>query len=87
MRAGGGGGCGDDVAPGAVWAQAFVRDLDPESECFPTSLGKLVERLKGWKATLQTAVEDYMPPILKLEDESRSLQVGARGQGGSRGGL
>jgi len=54
--------------------EAFVRDLDPESECFPTSLGKLVERLKGWKATLQTAVEDYMPPILKLEDESRSLQ-------------
>ena len=32
-------------------------------------------RLKTWKATLQSTVEDTMPAFLRLEDESRNLQV------------
>jgi len=54
--------------------KAFLNDLDPESSAFPKTLGKLVQCLKGWKATLHTAVEDFMPEVLHLEDESRSLQ-------------
>lgn len=54
--------------------EAFLKDLDPGSEGFPATLGSLVECLKGWRSTLQTAVEDYMPAILKLEQESRPLQ-------------
>ena len=53
---------------------SFLRDLDPDSSSFPPTLGELVERLKGWKSTLQRSVEDYMPNLVKLEQESKLLQ-------------
>ena len=53
---------------------SFLRDLDPDSPSFPLTLGELVERLKGWKSTLQRSVEDYMPSLVKLEQESKLLQ-------------
>ena len=42
---------------------------------WPGSLGELAGRLKTWRATLQSTVEDSMPPYLRLEDEARNLQV------------
>lgn len=53
----------------------FVRDLDPASPGWPATLGELSGRLKAWRATLQSTVEDSMPPHLRLEDEVRNLQV------------
>lgn len=56
----------------------FVKDLNPDSSNganFATSLGELISRLKSWKATLQSTIEDAMLPSLRLEDESRTLQV------------
>ena len=32
-------------------------------------------RLKTWRATLQSTVEDTMPSFLRLEEESRNLSV------------
>ncbi|BDA47386.1 probable transcription-associated protein 1 [Coccomyxa sp. Obi] len=52
----------------------FVRDLDPASSGWPATLGELSGRLKAWRATLQSTVEDSMPPHLRLEDEARNLQ-------------
>jgi transformation/transcription domain-associated protein len=62
------------------YRDAFVRDLDPASSGWPGSLGELSGRLKAWRATLQSTVEDSMPPYLRLEDEARSLQVGIADQ-------
>lgn len=53
----------------------FVRDLDPASPGWPATLGELSGRLKQWRATLQSTVEDSMPPHLRLEDEARNLQA------------
>ncbi len=53
----------------------FVRDLDPASSGWPATLGELSGRLKAWRATLQSTVEDSMPPHLRLEDEARNLQA------------
>lgn len=57
------------------YRESFVADLSPESPTFATTLGDLAQRLKAWRATLQATVEDTMPPFLRLEDESRPLQV------------
>ena len=57
------------------YRDSFVRDLDPASPGWPASLGDLSGRLKAWRATLQSTVEDSMPPYLRLEDEARQLQV------------
>jgi transformation/transcription domain-associated protein len=56
----------------------FVKDLDPASPGWPSTLGELSSRLKTWRATLQSTMEDSMPPYLRLEDEARHLQVGRR---------
>jgi hypothetical protein len=53
----------------------FVRDLDPASPGWPATLGELSARLKAWRATLHSTVEDSMPPSLRLEDEARNLQA------------
>jgi transformation/transcription domain-associated protein len=53
----------------------FERDLDPESAAtFPATLTELTERLKHWKGVLQGNVEDRLPAILKLEEESVQLR-------------
>ncbi|KAJ7563398.1 hypothetical protein O6H91_03G108600 [Diphasiastrum complanatum] len=53
----------------------FERNLDPEStETFPATLAELTERLKHWKGVLQSNVEDRLPAVLKLEEESRALR-------------
>ncbi len=57
------------------YRDSFVADLNPESFTFPNTLGDLAQRLKAWRATLQATAEDTMPAFLRLEDESRSLQV------------
>lgn len=53
----------------------FQEDLSPAGSHFPRTLGELAGHLKKWKATLQSSVEDLIPPVLRLEDESRNLQV------------
>ena len=53
-----------------------MQDLNPEAPEFPPTLGDLTQRLKQWKALLQNTVEDAMPTILQLEEESSVLQVG-----------
>lgn len=58
------------------YREQFVKDLDPASPGWPATLGDLSARLKTWRATLQSTVEDSMPPYLRLEDEARMLQVG-----------
>ncbi len=57
------------------YREQFVEDLDPSSPGWPATLGDLSGRLKTWRATLQSTVEDSMPPYLRLEDEARNLQV------------
>ena len=57
------------------YREQFVKDLDPSSPGWPATLGDLSSRLKTWRATLQSTVEDSMPPYLRLEDEARNLQV------------
>ena len=57
------------------YREQFVKDLDPSSPGWPATLGDLSGRLKTWRATLQSTVEDSMPPYLRLEDEARNLQV------------
>ncbi|KAL3681984.1 hypothetical protein R1sor_000006 [Riccia sorocarpa] len=53
----------------------FERDLDPESTgTFPATLAELTDRLKHWKGVLQSNVEDRLPAVLKLEQESRVLR-------------
>ncbi|CAM6100600.1 unnamed protein product [Calypogeia fissa] len=53
----------------------FERDLDPDSTgTFPATLAELTERLKHWKGVLQSNVEDRLPAVLKLEEESRQLR-------------
>ncbi|KAG6555625.1 hypothetical protein Mapa_002860 [Marchantia paleacea] len=53
----------------------FERDLDPESTgTFPATLAELTDRLKHWKGVLQSNVEDRLPAVLKLEEESRQLR-------------
>ncbi|KAJ7564762.1 hypothetical protein O6H91_02G032300 [Diphasiastrum complanatum] len=53
----------------------FEQNLDPEStETFPATLAELTERLKHWKGVLQSNVEDRLPAVLKLEEESRALR-------------
>ncbi|KAH7432383.1 hypothetical protein KP509_07G020000 [Ceratopteris richardii] len=53
----------------------FERDLDPESTgTFPATLADLTERLKHWKGVLQGNVEDRLPAVLKLEEESVQLR-------------
>ena len=59
------------------YREQFVKDLDPSSPGWPATLGDLSARLKTWRATLQSTVEDSMPPYLRLEDEARNLQVPA----------
>jgi len=48
----------------------ILADVVPEHAAFVRAA-----RLKTWKATLQSTVEDTMPAFLRLEDESRNLQV------------
>jgi hypothetical protein len=57
------------------YREQFVKDLDPASPGWPATLGDLSARLKTWRTTLQSTVEDSMPPYLRLEDEARMLQV------------
>lgn len=53
----------------------FERDLDPESTgTFPATLAELTDRLKHWKGVLQGNVEDRLPAVLKLEEESAQLR-------------
>eukprot|EP00252_Welwitschia_mirabilis_P021819 TRINITY_DN5712_c0_g1_i1.p1 TRINITY_DN5712_c0_g1~~TRINITY_DN5712_c0_g1_i1.p1 ORF type:complete len:3567 (+),score=681.06 TRINITY_DN5712_c0_g1_i1:1467-10703(+) len=52
----------------------FERDLDPENASFPSTLSELTERLKHWKNVLQSNVEDRLPAVLKLEEESKALR-------------
>lgn len=53
----------------------FEKDLDPESTgTFPATLAELTERLKHWKGVLQGNVEDRLPAVLKLEEESVQLR-------------
>ncbi|GLJ07095.1 hypothetical protein SUGI_0058030 [Cryptomeria japonica] len=53
----------------------FEHDLDPDSTLsFPSTLSELTERLKHWKNVLQGNVEDRLPAVLKLEEESRALR-------------
>ena len=61
-----------------------MQDLNPEAPEFPPTLGDLTQRLKQWKALLQNTVEDAMPTILQLEEESSVLQVGWWCQPGMR---
>lgn len=61
-----------------------MQDLNPEAPEFPPTLGDLTQRLKQWKALLQNTVEDAMPTILQLEEESSVLQVGLWGQPDTR---
>ncbi|KAK6922606.1 Phosphatidylinositol 3-/4-kinase, catalytic domain [Dillenia turbinata] len=57
------------------YKQDFDRDLDPESTTiFPATLSELTKRLKHWKNILQRNVEDRIPAVLKLEDESKVLR-------------
>lgn len=51
----------------------FARDLDPESENAPKTLGELGERLKGWRTLMETMIEDMHPPVMKLEELSERL--------------
>lgn len=57
-----------------VWHIRFLR------QSYAISLSKDLDaacagRLKTWRATLQSTVEDTMPSFLRLEDESRNLAV------------
>lgn len=53
----------------------FERDLDPDSvDTFPKSLLELTKTLKHWEGVLQSNVEERLPAVLKLEDESRQLR-------------
>uniref|UniRef100_A0A7I4F837 Non-specific serine/threonine protein kinase n=1 Tax=Physcomitrium patens TaxID=3218 RepID=A0A7I4F837_PHYPA len=57
------------------YKREFERDLDPDSaSTFPATLAELTEKLKTWKGVLQSNVEDRLPAVLKLEEESRSLR-------------
>ncbi|KAK6922605.1 FATC domain [Dillenia turbinata] len=57
------------------YKQDFDRDLDPESTTiFPATLSELTKQLKHWKNILQRNVEDRIPAVLKLEDESKVLR-------------
>jgi transformation/transcription domain-associated protein len=51
----------------------FARDLDPESENTPKTLGELGERLKGWRTLMESMIEDLHQPIIKLEEHASSL--------------
>jgi transformation/transcription domain-associated protein len=51
----------------------FARDLDPDSENTPKTLGELGERLKGWRTMMEAMIEDLHPPIIKLEEHASSL--------------
>ena len=63
----------------AQYRDRFLSDLNPESNPnFPSSLGDLAARLKCWRNTLQATVEETMEPVLRLEDESRTLLVSKR---------
>lgn len=56
------------------YKQKFERDLDPESTAtFPVSLCELIRRLKQWKNVVQTNMEEQLPAVLKLEEESKVL--------------
>ena len=57
------------------YREQFLADLNPTEPGFPTTLGDLAARLKAWRNTLLATVEDSMPPVLRLEEESRTLQV------------
>lgn len=51
----------------------FARDLDPESENTPKTLGELGERLKGWRTLMESMIEDIHPLTIKLEEQAPSL--------------
>lgn len=56
------------------YKQKFEHDLNPEStSTFPASLRELIERLKHWKNVVQTNMEERLPAVLKLEEESKVL--------------
>lgn len=56
------------------YKQKFERDLDPESTAtFPASLCELIKRLMQWKNVVQTDMEEQLPAVLKLEEESKVL--------------
>ncbi|KAK1363493.1 Histone acetyltransferase SAGA, TRRAP/TRA1 component, PI-3 kinase superfamily [Heracleum sosnowskyi] len=56
------------------YKQKFDCDLDPESTAtFPASLCELIKRLKQWKNVVQTNMEEQLPAVLKLEEESKVL--------------
>lgn len=54
----------------------FEENLDPDQhrETFPETLQALTEALKRWKTRLQNNVEDRLPAVLPLEEESRNLR-------------
>ena len=51
----------------------FARDLDPETENSPKTLGDLGDRLKGWRTLMESMIEDTHPSIIKLEEHAPSL--------------
>ena len=60
----------------AQYRDQFLRDLNPDpNPNFPATLGDLAARLKAWRNTLQHTVEATLEPVLRLEEESRSLAV------------
>jgi transformation/transcription domain-associated protein len=56
------------------YKQEFENDLNPESRNFPSTLAELTEKLKAWKTILQRNVEERLPSVMKLEEESRALR-------------
>lgn len=54
-----------------------MRELCPtDNPDFPGNLGDLVQRLKAWRNRLQQIIQEVIGPMLRLEDESRTLMVG-----------
>lgn len=55
------------------YQQEFARDLDPESDAAPRTLGELADRLKGWRTMMEAMIEDMHPAVSKLEDHAPAL--------------
>lgn len=57
-----------------TYKEGVEHDLDPAHPTFASTLAELISRLKYWKATLQSDVDDRLPALLRLEDESAALR-------------
>lgn len=57
----------------AKYQREFARDLDPEGEDPPKTLGELTSRLKGWRIMMQSMIEDMHPSTLRLEEQAPTL--------------